>query len=136
MRLHESVEEGIDVFALEGEIDLHYAPVLRTLLQGKTKARTPALILDLAGVTFIDSTGLGTIIEYFRDASRYSGLLCLTGLNDELKNIFAMVRLDGTIPIFPGVKEAIAALKAGTVRPPDPALFGSAVDAAPGRVSS
>jgi anti-anti-sigma factor len=58
MRLKESVQDGIEVFALEGEIDFHYAPVLRSLFQAKIKAQAPALVLDLAGVDYIDSTVL------------------------------------------------------------------------------
>ena len=77
MRLRELVEDGIEIFALQGEIDLHYAPVLRSLLQNKIKARCPSLILDLSAVDYIDSTGLATIIEYFRDAAEYGGVLCL-----------------------------------------------------------
>ena len=127
MRLNESIEEGVDVFALEGEIDLHYAPVLRTLLQTKLKTRCPALILNLAKVDYIDSTGLASIIEYFRDAAKHSGILCLTGLNDDLKTTFEIVRLDKAIPIFPTVKEAVTALKQGTVHPPADSLFKSNV---------
>ncbi len=100
MRLKESVEEGIAILAMEGEIDLHYAPVLRSLLQGKVKEHCPALVLDLAGVTFIDSAGLAAIVEYFRDASRYEGVLCLTGLNEDLRTVFEIVRLDQVIPVF------------------------------------
>ena len=66
MRLKEATEGGIDIFVLEGEIDLHYAPVLRSLLQGKVAARNAALVLDLSGVSFIDSSGLAAMIEYFR----------------------------------------------------------------------
>src|SRR5437588_12063861 len=100
MRLRELVEDGIEIFALQGEIDLHYAPVLRSLLQSKIKMRCPSLILDLSRVEYIDSTGLATIIEYFRDAAEYGGVLCLTGLKPAVQSIFEMVRLDKTIPIF------------------------------------
>jgi anti-sigma B factor antagonist len=123
MRLKESVEDGFDVFALEGEIDLNYAPCLRSLLQSKISARAPALILDLSKVEYIDSTGMATMIEYFRDASKHRGVLCLTGLNPNLKTIFEMVRLDKTIPTFASVADAIAALKQGAVQPPEEALF-------------
>ncbi len=58
MRLNELVEDGDHVFCLQGEIDLHYSPVLRSLCQSKIKARCPVLILDLSGVDYIDSTGL------------------------------------------------------------------------------
>lgn len=124
MRLKESNEEGIDFLTLEGEIDLHYAPVLRSLLQAKVTAQCPALVLDLGRVTFIDSAGLAAIIEYFRDSSEYAGVLCLTGLNENLRAVFEIVRLDQVIPIFPSNAEAIAALQSGAVQPPVSELFG------------
>ncbi|MFN2508224.1 MAG: STAS domain-containing protein [Chthoniobacterales bacterium] len=123
MRLTESAEEGVDVLALEGEIDLHYAPVLRSLLQGKVKGRCPALVLDFARVSFIDSSGLAAIVEYFRDAAEHQGVLCLAGLDETLQTVFEIVRLDKVIPIFASAAEAKEALKEGRVRPPGPGLF-------------
>lgn len=123
MRLKESVEEGVDVLALEGEIDLHYAPVLRSLLQGKVKSHCPALVIDLSAVNFIDSAGLAAIIEYFRDASYHQGVLCLTGLNENLRTIFRIVRLDDIIPIFSTTVDARTAFRKGGVRPPRAELF-------------
>jgi anti-sigma B factor antagonist len=123
MRLKEIVDDGIDVFALEGEIDLHYAPVLRSLLQSKISDHCRALVLDLSGVTFIDSSGLAAIIEYFRDSGDCDGVLCLAGMNDTLQTVFEIVRLDKVIPIFASRAEAIVALKAGTVAPPEAAIF-------------
>lgn len=117
MHLQESVEQGIDVLALAGEIDLHYAPVLRSLLQAKVKAHCPALVLDLAEVTFIDSSGLAAIIEYFRDTSANEGVLCLAGLNENLQTIFEIVRLEKVLAIFPTRRDALAAVARGDVQP-------------------
>ncbi len=130
MRLNETMDDGIDVFVLEGEVDLHYAPVLRSLLQGKIGARCPALILDLHLVSFIDSSGLAAMIEYFRDAAEYGGVLCLVGLSDSLQTIFEIVRLDKVIPSFPTRDEAKAAFAAGRVLPPGPGLFDRSADRA------
>ena len=123
MRLKESVEDGIEIFALEGEMDLHYAPVLRSLFQAKIKAQTPALILELGKVDYIDSTGLATIIEYFRDSAKHGGVLCLACLQDNLKTTFQIVGLDKSIATFETLKEAIAALKCGAIQPPPESLF-------------
>ncbi len=123
MRLKEATDRGVAIFTLEGEIDLHYAPALRALFQAKTKVRTPALIVDLTGVPYIDSTGLAAIIEYFRDACGFSGIFCLTGLNDQLKSIFKIVRLDKAIPMFETTSEAVDAVVQGAILPASPALF-------------
>jgi anti-sigma B factor antagonist len=126
MRLKEAVHNGTEVFALEGQIDLHFAPALRSLLQAKIHAHCPALVVDLSGVTFIDSTGLSVLIEYFRDASEQGCVFCLCGLNDDIKGTFRIVRLDRTIPMFATVEDASAAVRSGSIAPPSEALFDRA----------
>ncbi len=123
MRLKESTDRNVAIFTLEGEIDLHYAPALRALFQAKAKARAPALVVDLSGVPYIDSTGLAAIIEYFRDACAFSGVFCLAGLNDQLKSIFKIVRLDKAIPMFETAKAAVDAIEQGAILPASPSLF-------------
>ena len=123
MRLSESAQGNVAIFALEGEIDLHYAPVLRALFKTKLSVQAPVLVLDLSNVTYIDSTGLAAIIEYFRDSGEYGGVLCLVGLNDQLKTIFQIVRLDETIPIFPTTVAAIEAFNRGELAPASSDMF-------------
>src|SRR6185437_15564614 len=117
MRLKESQEDGVTIFALAGAIDLHYVPTLRSLFQSRLHERCPALIVDLSGVDFIDSTGLATLIEYHRDAGAHGGIFCLAGINTNLKAIFDVVQFEKVLAIFPGVAEARAAIKSGRVRP-------------------
>jgi len=111
MRLKEIVQDGIDVFVLEGEIDFHFAPCFRALLQSKLKVQCPALVLDFAGVDFIDSRGIALVIEYLRDCAAYGGKVCLASLNPDVQPIIDMVRLETVMPIFGSVPQAIAALK-------------------------
>ena len=112
MRLKEQVVEGVDVFALEGDIDMHFSPVLRDLFQGRVKEKCPALVLDFSGVEFIDSRGIATILEYLRDCADFGGKLCLAALSREIKPIIVdTVRLDKVMPIFMTVPEAITAMK-------------------------
>jgi len=115
MQLKEATHEGIDVFALRGDIDLHFTPALRSVLQAKINEHCPALIVDLAQVSFIGSTGLSVLMEYFRDCGRYEGVLCLCGLSDKLKEIFQIVQLDRIIPMFATINEAANAIRNGEV---------------------
>jgi len=111
VRLKWRVDEGVHVFALEGEIDFHYAPVLRTMLQAKLNAHCSALVLDFANVTFIDSRGIATVLEYLRDSAEYGGRLCIAALNETVKPIIDIVRLDTVMPIFKSVEEAVTAFR-------------------------
>ena len=117
MRLKESHENGVVIFALSGAIDLHYAPTLRALFQSKLNKRCPALVVDLSAVDFIDSTGLATLIEYHRDAAAHGGVFSLAGVNPNLKAIFDVVQFEKVLAIFPTVAEAKSAITGGQVPP-------------------
>ena len=113
MKLHESRHDGVDIFHLEGQIDLHYAPGLRALFKGKTKSRCRALVLDLSGVTFIGSSGIAALLEYLRDSSEHDGRLCLASLTRPVQHIFDTVGLHKVMPVFSTADEAVSAMGTG-----------------------
>ena len=111
---------------LAGEIDMHFAPVLRGLLQSKRDARCAALLLDMTAVTFVDSTGLAVILEYVRDTKAYDGRFCIGGVSNNLQTIFEIVRLDRAMPIFHDATTARNALSSGLIPEVSEPLFASA----------
>lgn len=123
MHLHEYRENGTDVLELAGEIDLHYAPALRALLNGKAERQCQALLLDLTRVTFIDSTGLAALIEYLRSSTSFGGRFCIGGVGGELTYIFETVHLDRAMPIFHDVHRAKEALASDCVPSVSAPLF-------------
>jgi anti-sigma B factor antagonist len=126
MRLHEYKEGRVDVLELEGEIDMHFAPVLRRLLSGKREKQCPALLLDMSAVEFIDSTGLAVILEYLRDATGYDGRFCIGGISENLRMIFETVRLERAMPIFRDAAAAKHALLSGRIPAVSQPVFASA----------
>ncbi|NDA26963.1 MAG: anti-sigma factor antagonist, partial [Verrucomicrobia bacterium] len=62
MEIKEKNEKDVVVLAIQGEIDLHVSPTLRTALKAKAQAKTPRLLLNFAEVAYIDSSGLATLI--------------------------------------------------------------------------
>jgi anti-sigma B factor antagonist len=121
MRLHEHTEAGVDILRVEGEVDLHFAPVLRQVLNGKAQQRCPALLLDLSAVEFINSSGIAAILEYLRDAAENRALFCIGGISPRLRPIVEMVRLDRSMPVFADAaraKEAIIARRLPAVSQP------------------
>jgi ABC-type transporter Mla MlaB component len=69
--LHEAV-----VVEVGGEIDLHSAPRLREELGRALESNTPPrVIIDLAGVSFIDSTGIGVLVGALKRAREAKGEL-------------------------------------------------------------
>jgi anti-sigma B factor antagonist len=112
MQTREHHDNGLDVLAIEGEIDLARSPELRALLHAYAKKKSPALLLDFTGVVYVDSSGLATLIEYVRLAQPYGGKFGLAHVSARVKTIFDLVRLTEFFPIFPSLAEARAALLA------------------------
>lgn len=125
MKLHESRQRNVAIFHLEDEIDLHYAPALRALFQAKANRRCPALVVDLSGVPFIDSTGIAVLLEYLRDASDFGGKFCLAAPTDHVRHVFEIVRLEESLPIFESTAAAIAAVSKGDLPAPIQPLFST-----------
>ena len=126
MRLIRDTQERVRVLALAGEIDLHFAPVFRSLLEPPIKLASEALVLDLSEVTFIDSTGIAVIIEHLRNATRHSKIFCIGGMSDGVKQIFDIIRLEKAMPVFETKEAALEAFAHGRIKEPAEPLFAPA----------
>lgn len=89
----EKSPEG-DVLRLEGEVDLHASPQLRSTLQNCAAEKVARLLVDFSGVDYIDSSGLATLVEYVRLMAEFGGKMALFGLKPKVRTIFELVRLD------------------------------------------
>ena len=112
MQIEKSKESGVTTLQLSGEVDLHASPALRAELQECASEATPVVLVDFAGVDYIDSSGLATFIEYLRDASAYKGKIALFGMKQKVRTIFDLVRLNELFTITDSADSAAAALAA------------------------
>ena len=94
---------------LEGEIDLHIsaevAESLRTMIEKKPKI----VVVDLAKVTYLDSSGLAVLIEGMQNVQKYGGKFILANVQESVQHIFDIARLDQVFQIFPDIDSALAA---------------------------
>lgn len=68
------------------------------------------VLLDMKKIDFIDSFGLATCIAIKRDLAVNAGLLACTGLNENVRRVFALTHADQKIMVFDDRNDAIAAL--------------------------
>jgi anti-sigma B factor antagonist len=118
MRLISDIQERVRILALGGAIDLHFAPVFRTLLEEPSGPPTEALVLDLSEVSFIDSSGIAVIIEHLRSAARRSKVFCIGGMSETVKEIFEIVNLKKAMPVFETQEAALEAFDHGLIKQP------------------
>ena len=98
------------VFTAAGAIDLHVSPELRASLRAIIDDEKPKrLIVDLAQVPFIDSSGIAVLIGAMQSLEHEGGVFMLAGAQDGVRMILESAKLDQYFRLFPDVASAIAA---------------------------
>ena len=97
-----------NVLPLKGEIDLHVSPVVTASLNAMIEKKPKHLVVDLSAVSYIDSAGLAALIEAMQKVEGYGGNFTLVGLQETVRSIFEISRLDQVFQIFPDADAALA----------------------------
>jgi anti-sigma B factor antagonist len=95
------------ILRFEGEIDSHRSPGIAAVLSDTIKERPEKLVLDLSNVSYIDSSGLATLLNGLRKVGAYGGKLYLVGMQDKVRTIFETSRLDQVFRILPDAAGAL-----------------------------
>jgi len=83
-----SGDEGSTVF-LRGRLNIDSSPALRDQLLAMLQAQSPrAVIVDFSDVSYVDSSGIATLIEGLKIARMRQTTLCVQGLQDRLLHLF------------------------------------------------
>jgi anti-sigma B factor antagonist len=98
-----------NVLPLDGEIDLHVSPRIALSLSQMVKKKPAKLVVDMSRVTYIDSSGLAVLIEAMQSVEEYGGIFAIAGLQETVRSIFEIARLDQVFRIFPDVNSALTA---------------------------
>jgi anti-sigma B factor antagonist len=101
------------VVTVTGEVDLHTAPALRAALEPAVAAASADrqdVVVDLTGVSFLDSTGLGEIVGAHKALQAGPGHLHLVTGNDRVRRLVAITGLDGALAVHPDRAAAWSAL--------------------------
>ena len=104
-----SVLDDATIVAPMGEIDLSRAPSLRTQLTAVQARKPKRLIIDLAGVPYMDSSGVATLVEAMQNARRTGSKLILSAMQERVRSIFEIARLDMVFTIVNTTDEGMRA---------------------------
>jgi anti-anti-sigma factor len=100
------VDERTELLVCSGELDLSSAEQLRGAVAGATRRR---LIVDLGALDFIDSTGVGMLLEAARSRDPGCFVLCMAD-RGAVARVFQVLGLRDSLPISATVEQATRAL--------------------------
>jgi len=108
----EPLDDRTQVVAPQGEIDALTAPTLgRRLLRLADEGKT-GVVVDLSRVTFMDSFGIGVLLNTLRALSSRNVGLVLVCPNERVSRPFEVTGLNGRLRTFPTLAEALRGLTA------------------------
>jgi anti-sigma B factor antagonist len=100
--------DGWQVLRLAGEVDVATAPRLRDRLVQLVTDGPPRVVVDLSGLSFIDSMGLGALVSGLKRARAHDGDLRLAGPTDHVAKVLSITRLDQAFVVGESVEAALA----------------------------
>ena len=113
LKLEKRLVDGVSVVSCQGRIMFgEEANALRDFLK-QTLSESPRMVLNLSGVTYIDSGGLGTLVGVYSSARAAGAEIKLTGLGQRLHDVLQVTKLATVFEAFDSEQEALAALTPG-----------------------
>jgi len=101
-------EDGeITIIELSGEVDAQRSPEIKSKIRSLIGEGKAKLVVDLAKVKYMDSSGLGVLVSGLKAARKESGDLKLSTLQSEVQNIFELTQLNKVFEIFENQADAI-----------------------------
>jgi len=101
--------DGWAVVAVTGELDVYTAPALEEALGDLVDAGRVSIVVDLTGVSFMDSTGLGLLIKALKWTREKDGTLRIVANTDKILKVFRVTGLDSVLDLHASVAEALEA---------------------------
>ncbi len=96
-----TVRDGdVCTVTLQGELDVYTTPQFKAELKSPACHRCKCLVIDLDGLTFMDSSGLGAMIGALHRSRSHDGTVRIVCKQEGILRLFHITRLDETFAIF------------------------------------
>ena len=104
MDINTREEAGFAIVEFQGEVDLSCSPDARKAILEQLHNNKP-LMVDLSAVTYIDSSGVASLVEGYQTAKKSELQFGLIGVSSAAMSVLQLARLDKVFPIFASIDE-------------------------------
>ncbi len=105
LKLEKSSYKGSDVVRMTGEVDLCTAPDLKAAIYELLDAGADDVVLDMTGLEFMDSAGLGVLVGTLKRVRSAGGSLHLVCDRDNILKVFSLTGLDKVFSVCPTLED-------------------------------
>jgi len=104
--------DGMKILNVAGEIDVYTAPQFKEAVDGIIAAGQKHLIIEMGDVTYMDSSGFGTLLSATRRLRPQGGTINLVNCNTSIDRILRITRLNMVFATHDSLDDAIKATQA------------------------
>jgi anti-sigma B factor antagonist len=97
----------VTVVTVEGQLIVANRQELKQVIQDALDAGARKFVLDFSPTAYIDSSGLGALVSINRKVRELGGELRLAGLNEDLRSLFELTKLDTLFAIADSATQAL-----------------------------
>lgn len=108
MALKTEDKNGLVVCYVDGEIDINTSPDIKKNFEKILARKAPKIVINFSKVTYVDSSGLATLVEILKGMRTYGGKMRLSNLSPKIKSLFEITKLEKLFDIMADEAEAIA----------------------------
>ena len=109
IKITSTINKDSAVLAIVGEVDMFSSPEARKEIGALVAEKIPKIVVDLAGVSYMDSSGVATLIEGLQMCHKYNGTLVVAGLRQNVREVFELTKLDKIFKIYEDAETALTA---------------------------
>ena len=107
MEINVQEQGGISICRIVGDIDVNTSPEVKESFDNLIKEKKEKVVVNLKDVNYVDSSGLATLVEVFKNMRAYDGKLKLTNLSSKVMGLFEITKLNKLFDIFAEEAEAL-----------------------------
>lgn len=117
-RIETSLRHRADLPVLDvvGEIDIYTTPQFKEAVSAAIEEGKPGIIINMSQVTYMDSSGFGTLLSATKRLRPINGALFLSGCNDAITRMLQITRLNTIFGIYDTEDDAVAAAQAASLQ--------------------
>ncbi len=104
-------QDDIPVLDVVGEIDIYTTPQFKEAVSEAIDQNKPAIVINMTKVTYMDSSGFGTLLSATKRLRPLDGALYLSGCNEAIQRMLQITRLNTIFGVYATEEEAVAAAK-------------------------
>ncbi len=96
------------VVEVDGQLVVGNRQEFKQAILDQVEQGATTVVIDFTRSPYIDSSGLGALVSLGKRLREMGGDLRLAGLNDDLRTLFELTRLDALFPLFASREDALA----------------------------